>query len=82
MSRQPELDAVEVPTLVVQGTGDPFGMPSAGPHRRIAELKGNHSLSSDMPGLREAVREWLTTVLAPPSTPRPARKAGRAPPSR
>ena len=82
VSRQPELDAVEVPTLVVQGTGDPFGMPPAGPRRRVAKLKGNHSLTSDIPALRGAVREWLTTVPAPPSTPRPGRKTGRAPPSR
>jgi predicted alpha/beta-hydrolase family hydrolase len=81
-TRQPELDAVEVPTLVVQGTGDPFGMPPPGPRRRVVELRGNHSLSSDIPGLREAVREWLTTVLAPPSTPKPARRAARARPTR
>ena len=82
VSRQPELDAVDVPTLVVQGTGDPFGMPAPGPRRRIVEVKGNHSLSSDLPALREAVREWLTTVLAPPSTPKPARIAGPARPRR
>jgi predicted alpha/beta-hydrolase family hydrolase len=81
-TRQPELDAVEVPTLVVQGTGDPFGMPAPGPRRRVVELKGNHSLTSDIPGLREAVREWLTTVLAPPRVPRPGRRAARARPGR
>ena len=32
-TRLPELDAVAVPTLVVQGASDPFGMPPAGPHR-------------------------------------------------
>ena len=33
-SRQDELDAVEVPVLVVQGAGDPFGMPEPGPLRQ------------------------------------------------
>jgi predicted alpha/beta-hydrolase family hydrolase len=62
-SRQAELDAVSVPVLVVQGTSDPFGMPAGGPRRTIVELKGNHSLSSDVEGLRAAVRDWLGRVL-------------------
>ncbi len=62
-TRQPELDAVKVPTLIVQGTGDPFGMPKPGRHRQVVELRGNHSLTSDIPGLREAVHAWLTKVL-------------------
>src|SRR3954451_6640457 len=32
-SRQPELDAVEVPMLIVQGERDRFGMPEPGPRR-------------------------------------------------
>jgi predicted alpha/beta-hydrolase family hydrolase len=63
-SRQPELDAVQVPTLVVQGTGDPFGMPAPGPHREVVQVKGNHSLTSDVEAVRAAVREWLTRVVA------------------
>ncbi len=59
-SRQSELDAVEVPTLVVQGANDPFGMPSAGPARRVVTVKGNHSLTSDLNAVATAVREWLT----------------------
>ena len=59
-SRQPELDAPDVPVLVVQGTGDRFGMPEpAPPLRTVAQLKGDHGLKSDMPGLRDAVRGWL-----------------------
>jgi predicted alpha/beta-hydrolase family hydrolase len=61
-SRQPELDAVGVPTLVVQGTGDPFGMPAPGPRRRVVQLAGNHSLSSDLDGLRAAMRDWLRSL--------------------
>jgi predicted alpha/beta-hydrolase family hydrolase len=62
-TRQPELDAVEVPVLVVQGASDPFGMPAGGPRRTIARLRGNHSLGSDVEGLRSAVRAWLPGVL-------------------
>ncbi|HEY3188146.1 MAG TPA: alpha/beta family hydrolase [Solirubrobacteraceae bacterium] len=39
-SRQPELDAVEVPTLVVQGERDPFGIPSAGARREVVLVGG------------------------------------------
>jgi predicted alpha/beta-hydrolase family hydrolase len=63
-SRQAELDAVELPVLVVQGESDPFGMPPAGPDREVVAVRGNHSLSSDVEGLRDAVRVWLRSVLA------------------
>ncbi|HWK27381.1 MAG TPA: alpha/beta family hydrolase [Solirubrobacter sp.] len=58
-TRLPELELVTVPVLVVQGASDPFGMPPDAPGRRVVRLKGNHSLRSDMPGLREAVRAFL-----------------------
>jgi predicted alpha/beta-hydrolase family hydrolase len=58
-SRLPELDAVRVPLLVVQGAGDPFGMPPPGPRREVVAVRGNHSLRSDVAALRDAVREWL-----------------------
>jgi predicted alpha/beta-hydrolase family hydrolase len=61
-SRLPELEAVSVPVLVVQGASDPFGMPPDGPGRSVVVLKGNHSLSSDVNGLRSAVRDWLSRV--------------------
>lgn len=59
-SRLPELDAVRVPVLIVQGESDPFGMPPEGDGRTIVRLRGNHSLKSDMPGLRSAVETWLS----------------------
>jgi predicted alpha/beta-hydrolase family hydrolase len=62
-SRLPELDAVPVPTLVVQGAGDPFGMPPEGPSRRVVQVTGNHSLRSDLPAVEAAVREWLGALL-------------------
>ena len=62
-TRLDELDAVEVPVLVVQGDSDPFGMPPPAPGREVVTLPGNHSLKNDLPALAEAVRGWLPGVL-------------------
>jgi predicted alpha/beta-hydrolase family hydrolase len=62
-SRQAELDAVDVPVLVVQGASDPFGMPAGGPGRTIVTVRGNHSLNSDVAPLRTAIRDWLERIL-------------------
>jgi predicted alpha/beta-hydrolase family hydrolase len=63
-SRLDELDAVSVPVLVVQGESDPFGMPPpTPPNRTVIQLRGNHSLKSDLPGLQAAVSAWLNTLL-------------------
>jgi predicted alpha/beta-hydrolase family hydrolase len=62
-TRQPELDAVSMPTLVVQGAGDPFGMPAAGANRSVVTVPGNHSLTSDLDGVAAAVGDWLARVL-------------------
>jgi uncharacterized protein len=61
-SRQGELDAVEVPVLVVQGQSDPFGMPEPAGNRTVVTVAGNHSLRSDLPTIRTAVGEWLAQV--------------------
>jgi predicted alpha/beta-hydrolase family hydrolase len=61
-TRQPELDAVEVPTLVVQGVSDPFGMPRGGANREIVEVPGNHGLKADLDAVAAAVREWLPRI--------------------
>lgn len=61
-SRLPELDAVSVPTLVVQGESDPFGMPPDGPNRTVVRIPGNHSLRSGA-AVAEAVSDWLVTVV-------------------
>jgi predicted alpha/beta-hydrolase family hydrolase len=58
-TRLAELEAVAVPVLIVQGASDPFGMPPEGRDRRVAVVKGNHSLSGDMPAVGAAVGEWL-----------------------
>jgi predicted alpha/beta-hydrolase family hydrolase len=62
-SRLPELDAVMVPTLVVQGAGDPFGIPPAAERRTVVQVAGNHSLRSGLDALVDAVRAWLRSVL-------------------
>ena len=63
-SRLPELDAVAVPTLVVQGMRDPFGIPPAGEQRTVVEVKGDHSLRADRPAVSAAVQSWLAALLA------------------
>jgi predicted alpha/beta-hydrolase family hydrolase len=64
-SRQSELEAVEVPTLVLQGERDPFGRPKTGPHQELVLLDGDHNLSADLEGVSRAATEWLARVLRP-----------------
>jgi len=61
-SRLEELDAVEVPTLVVQGERDPFGLPPPGPSRTVVTIPGTHSLRSSGT-VAAVVREWLERHL-------------------
>ncbi len=58
-TRLSELEQVTVPTLVVQGRNDPFGMPPSGPQRKVVQVTGNHSLTSDLDSVRDAVGAWL-----------------------
>jgi predicted alpha/beta-hydrolase family hydrolase len=62
-TRQPELDAVQVPTLVVQGASDPFGMPVASSTRSVVTVAGNHSLTTDLEAAAAAVRDWLPGIV-------------------
>jgi uncharacterized protein len=62
-SRLDELDAVTVPTLVVQGTRDPFGIPPATESRTVVQVAGDHSLRTDLAAVGEAVRAWLLRVV-------------------
>jgi predicted alpha/beta-hydrolase family hydrolase len=66
-SRLPELEAVEVPVLVIQGARDPFGMPSPAPQRTVVEVAGDHSLRSDLGAVRDAVSSWLAVLPVPAS---------------
>jgi uncharacterized protein len=67
-SRLPELDAVAVPTLVVQGVRDPFGMPPPGAVRTVAHVQGDHSLRSDLRAVGDAVAGWLHSLLELPGS--------------
>ena len=57
-SRLPELEAVGVPVLVVQGDSDPFGMPPEGADRTVVRVPGNHALRSGA-AVAQAVTPWL-----------------------
>jgi predicted alpha/beta-hydrolase family hydrolase len=61
-SRLPELDAVPVPVLVVQGERDSFGMPPPSATRTVVQVAGDHGLKKDLPAVATAVREWLRTM--------------------
>jgi predicted alpha/beta-hydrolase family hydrolase len=61
-SRLDELEAISVPTLVVQGESDPFGMPTEGPNRAVVTVAGNHGLKADPDAVAAAVSEWLPRV--------------------
>jgi hypothetical protein len=56
-----ELDAVTVPTLVVQGERDPFGLPPAAPNRTVVQIPGTHSLRSSS-AVEQAVSGWLLSI--------------------
>lgn len=61
-NRLPELDAVTVPVLVVQGERDPFGIPPAAPARTVVLVPGNHGLRASA-RVEEAVAGWLARTF-------------------
>jgi predicted alpha/beta-hydrolase family hydrolase len=63
-SRLSELDGVTVPTLVVQGARDPFGIPPAAELRTVVQVPGDHSLRAGLDAVAAAVRAWLPGVVA------------------
>lgn len=61
-SRLEELTAVTVPTLVVQGSNDPFGVPDPETLQdevTLVVVTGDHSLKKDAPAIRSAISSWL-----------------------
>jgi uncharacterized protein len=62
-SRLEELDAVTLPTLVVQGESDPFGMPPPAPNREVVRVAGDHGLKKDLDAVAAAVEAWLRRVV-------------------
>ena len=73
-SRLPELDAVTVPTLVVQGARDPFGIPPATARRTVVQVPGDHSLRTDLEAVAAAVQPGF-----PASSPRVLKGRGPRP---
>ena len=61
-SRIAELDALTVPTLVVQGERDRFGMPPAAAQRTVARVPGDHGLKADPGAVADAVGQWLRAM--------------------
>jgi uncharacterized protein len=68
-SRLSELDEVTVPTLVIQGARDPFGIPPAAENRTVVQVSGDHSLRTDQQAVAAAVRTWLPGVVAGAKVP-------------
>ena len=59
-TRLPELDAAGVPTLVIQGERDPFGMPPPGPLREVVVVAGaDHGLKRDVATIGRTAAEWV-----------------------
>jgi len=63
-NRLPELEAVKVPVLVVQGERDPFGTPPPGPSREVVTVPGDHGLKADPDAVAAAVGAWLAKAGA------------------
>jgi len=64
VSRQDELDDVDVSMLVVQGASDRFGIPDPSERRSVVIVRGDHGLKSDLAGVAEAVAPWLLVQVA------------------
>lgn len=65
-SRAGELDA-QVPTLVINGDRDPFGVPTAQGLIRVVVLPGErHDLRRDPAAVADAFLDWLGTLLPRP----------------
>lgn len=62
-TRQPELDAVTVPVLVVTGASDPFGNPTGSATTRVEVVPGDHGLKKDLPGIGALIGSWLDQLL-------------------
>jgi uncharacterized protein len=62
-NRLEEIEAVELPVLVVQGERDRFGTPPPGPSREVVKVAGDHGLKADPEAVGAAVRDWLAGVI-------------------
>jgi uncharacterized protein len=64
-TRLSELDLLAVPTLVVQGDRDPFGIPPEAANRTVVLVHGDHNLRKDHAAIAIAISGWLEAVLPP-----------------
>jgi predicted alpha/beta-hydrolase family hydrolase len=62
-SRLEELDALTLPTLVVQGERDPFGMPPPASGREVVQVAGDHGLKADLDAVGAAIGAWLGRIV-------------------
>ncbi len=62
-SRLTELDAVQVPMLVIQGVRDRFGMPPARKGRTVVRVFADHALRTDLSSTAAAVGDWLELLV-------------------
>jgi len=62
-SRLPELEAVTLPTLVIQGERDRFGIPPGSRRRTVVVVPGDHGLKADLAAVGAAVRDWLPRAI-------------------
>lgn len=62
-SRMGELDALDIPVLVVQGERDAFGRPDPTHNREVVLVPGDHSLKAGVDEVARAVADWLDRVL-------------------
>ena len=63
-SRLGELDAADLPVLVVQGDRDAFGMPPPADGRTVVVVPGaDHSLKRDLPLIAGAVADFVRAVI-------------------
>jgi hypothetical protein len=66
VSRAAELRVRGPKVLVVNGEGDPFGVPGRSPGRRVVVLPGEtHALSRHPEAVGAAARSWLRGILRP-----------------
>jgi predicted alpha/beta-hydrolase family hydrolase len=66
-SRLAELTSVTVPTLVVQGDRDPFGMPdpeTLPANISLVVVSGDHSLKKDASAIHAAITTWVADVVS------------------
>jgi uncharacterized protein len=63
-SRLAELEGVKVPTLVLQGERDAFGIPPGAEGRIVVTVPGDHALRSDLAAVAAAIEAWLPGVVS------------------